>query len=88
MRALMVGIALGVLGTPVWAAQERAVDLKDGGTLVIRENGDMVHVDCAGNRARMRDGGLMEGKDGTRFVMKNDPAWRQILQKGSLNPKL
>jgi len=34
----------------------------------------------------MRDGVVMEGADGTRYMMKNDVIWRTITEKGTLHP--
>jgi len=47
----------------------------------------MIHIDAAGNRVRMKDGVTMEGKDGTKYVMKNNALWKKIIEKGTLNPK-
>jgi len=33
----------------------------------------------------MRDGVVMEGKDGARYMMKNDAVWRQITEKGTMS---
>ena len=87
MRELMIVVLLSALSASPSMA-DQTIQLKDGGILVIRENGDMVHRDAVGNRVRMRDGEQMEAKDGTRYRMRNDPNWRQFLLKGSLNPKL
>jgi uncharacterized membrane-anchored protein len=66
-------------------ATPQKIELKDGSTLVIQKNGTMYHADAAGNRMRMRDGVVMEGKDGTRYMMKNDAVWRQITEKGTMS---
>ena len=65
---------------------EQAIALKDGGTLILRKNGTMYHADATGKRVRMRDGVVMEAKDGTRYMMKNDVIWKQITEKGTLHP--
>lgn len=87
-RRIALLIALAASTVAIHAAEERVVVLKDGGALTIRPNGNMVHVDAAGHRVRMRDGVTMEAKDGARYVMRNDLAWKQFIEKGSLNPKL
>ena len=35
---------------------------------------------------RMKDGVVMEGKDGARYLHKNDVIWKQITEKGTLVP--
>lgn len=65
---------------------EQAIALKDGGTLLLRKDGTMYHADAAGKRVRMKDGVVMEAKDGARYMMKNDILWRQITEKGTLHP--
>ena len=87
MRDFVILILLSVLAAPPHAAAERVIELKEGGTLLVRTDGSMVHRDAAGRRVAMRDGEPMEAWDGLRHVMKNDAAWRQIIQEESLNPK-
>lgn len=82
---------LMLLSLSAFAAEERikaqTIELKDGSTLTVQKDGAMVHIDAAGNRVKMRDKVVMEGKDGTKYVMKNNAIWKQITEKGSLNPK-
>jgi hypothetical protein len=66
-------------------ATSQKIELKDGGTLIIQKNGTMYHADAAGNRLKMRDGVVMEGKDGARYMMKNDAVWKQITEKGTMS---
>jgi len=86
MRDLVILILLSALATPPHAVAERVIELKSGGTLLIRTDGNMVHRDPAGHRVRMRDGEPMEAMDGFRYAMKNDPAWRRIIRETSVNP--
>lgn len=79
---LLLCISLAAL-----AAEEQTIELRDGGKLTIDKKGAMVHLDAAGNRVKMKNGVVMEGKDGTRYMMKNDAIWKQITEKGSLSPK-
>jgi hypothetical protein len=65
---------------------EGGIALKDGGMLYMGKGGVTYHVDATGNRVRMRDGQIMEGADGTRYMMKNDAVWRSITEKGTLHP--
>ena len=46
----------------------------------------MVHLDAAGNRVRMRDGQVIEAKDGSKIMMKNNAIWKQITEHGTLKP--
>lgn len=66
---------------------EQTIELKDGSTLVIQTNGKMRHLDQRGHAVTMREGTVMEGKDGARYMMKNSAIWKQLYEKGTLNPK-
>jgi hypothetical protein len=46
----------------------------------------MYHADAKGKRIKMKDGIVMEGRDGTKYLMKNDVVWQAVSQKGSLHP--
>lgn len=65
---------------------KRVVELKDGGEITIDAKGYTYHVDSKGKRVRMRDGVVMEGKDGTKYLHKSDVIWKQITEKGTLSP--
>ena len=90
MRKLLIPLLLA-FSLSAFAAQERVtaqtIELKDGGRLIVEKNGTMAHIDAAGNRVKMRDGVAMEGKDGSKYVMKNNAVWKTITEKGTLNPK-
>lgn len=62
------------------------VTLKDGGSITIEKDGKTYHVDTAGKRVRMKDGEVMEGKDGRKYLHKNDVVWQQISEKGTMAP--
>jgi hypothetical protein len=64
------------------------VELKDGGKVYVQKDGSMVHLDAAGNRVKMRDGQLMEAKDGSKVMMKNNAIWKKITEQGTLSPKV
>ena len=66
--------------------QGNVVDLKDGGSIVIDKDGKTYHADSAGKRVRMKDGVVMEGKDGRKYLHKNDVIWQQITEKGTMAP--
>jgi hypothetical protein len=89
--SLSVGSLAADAEKPAVAAGERvtaqSIELKDGSKVTVQKDGTMVHVDAAGNRVKMRDGVTMEGKDGTKYVMKNNAIWKTLTEKGTLNPK-
>ena len=68
------------------SASSRTILLKDGTTLVTHSDGTMYHADAKGKRIKMKDGVVMEGKDGTKYLMKNDVVWQAVSQKGTLHP--
>lgn len=66
--------------------QGNVVELKDGGNIMIDKDGRTYHTDSAGKRVRMKDGVVMEGKDGRKYLHKNDVIWQQITEKGTMAP--
>jgi hypothetical protein len=66
--------------------QGNVVQLKDGGTIVLDKDGKTYHADANGKRVRMKDGVVMEGKDGRKYLHKNDLVWQQITEKGTMAP--
>ena len=68
------------------ASCEQAISLKDGGARVLRKDGTMYHANAAGKRVPMKDGAVMESKEGDRYMMKNDAVWKRITEKGTLHP--
>ena len=62
------------------------VALKDGGAITIDKDGKTYHTDTAGKRVRMKDGIVMEGKDGRKYLHRNDVVWQQITEKGTMAP--
>jgi hypothetical protein len=64
----------------------RVVELADGGSITLDKDGKTYHVDAAGKRVRMKDGVVMTGKDGAKYMHKNDAVWKQITEKGTLGP--
>lgn len=63
-----------------------SMELKDGGRIIVMKDGTMAHYDAAGQRLKMRDGKVMEAKDGSKIMMKNDAIWKQITERGTLRP--
>jgi len=76
-------LALAAAG---YAADEQTIELKDGGRVVVQKDGTMAHIDAAGNRLKMRDGVVMEAKDGSQVMMKNNAIWKTITEHGTLKP--
>ncbi len=86
MRKLTLPILLLAFAGAVFAAEPQTIELKDGGKIVIDEKGAMAHLDAAGNRVRMRDGRVMEAKDGSKLMMKNNAIWQTLAVHGTLKP--
>lgn len=78
---------LMMLSLSGFAAEEQTIQLKDGGKVMVKKDGTMVHIDAAGNRVKMRNNVIMDAKDGSQLMMKNDAIWKTITEKGTLNPK-
>ena len=79
---------LALVAAPVLAAgDEQTIELNDGTTLIIQPDGKMRHIDQRGHAVTMREGKVMEGKDGAHYMMKNNAIWKQLYEKGTLNPK-
>lgn len=97
-RALVTTMLAALASLPLLAADggktsekivvegKRIVELADGGSIMIDKAGMTYHVDAKGKRVRMKDGVVMEGKDGAKYLHKNDALWRQITEKGTLAP--
>ncbi len=85
-----------ILASPAFAAdtamkeklvvEGTVVELKDGGKIMLEKDGKTYHVDSAGKRVRMKDGVVMQGKDGRKYLHKNDVIWQQISDKGTMAP--
>ena len=86
MRKLTLPILLLAFAGAVFAAEPQTIELKDGGKIVIEAKGTMVHMDAAGNRVKMRDGKVMEAKDGSKVMMKNNAIWQTMAVHGTLKP--
>ena len=89
MRKMTLPVLLLAFAGAAFAADqatEQTVALKDGGQLVIQKSGTMTHTDAAGKRVKMLDGKIMEAKDGSKIMMKNNALWQTIAVKGTLHP--
>jgi hypothetical protein len=86
MRKSLFPIVLLAFAGAVFAAHPQTIELKDGGRIVVEEKGTMIHIDATGNRVKMRDGKVMEAKDGSKVMMKNNAIWKTITEHGTLKP--
>ena len=92
--ALLAAVtALAALAGPAVAARPDAPTpgtyaLKDGKTLSVAQNGGMRMFTVDGSRLDMKDGVVMETRDGKFITMKEDLNWKRLRLYGSLNPKL
>jgi hypothetical protein len=89
-------IAALVLAAPAFGAEPAVkeklivegtvVELKDGGKITIDKDGKTYHTDTAGKRVRMKNDQVMEGKDGRKYLHRNDVVWQQLSEKGTMAP--
>ena len=89
MRKMTLPILLLAFAGAAFAADqatEQTIALKDGGKVVVEKSGTMTHTDAAGKRVKMLDGKIMEAKDGSKIMMKNNALWQTIAVKGTLHP--
>lgn len=86
MRKLTFPVLLLAFAGAAFAAEPKTIELKDGGKVVIDKDGTMVHIDAAGKREKMKDGKVMEAKDGSKVMMKNNAVWKTISEHGTLKP--
>jgi len=66
------------------AANQRVVELMDGGRITLRADGTMVHNDAAGNHVRMAEGDVMTAIDGTRILMNKGALWSPGVNRDAL----
>ncbi len=89
MRTLTLPAVLLAFAAASFAADPspgQSIELKDGGRIVFEKGGSMIHIDAAGKRVKMRDGTVMEAKDGSKLMMKNNAIWKTITEHGTLKP--
>ena len=92
-RIFAASLLAACFAIPAYAADEkivvegtRVVELNDGGSIVIGKDGVTYHADAKGKLVRMKDGVVMTGKDGAKYLHKNDVMWKQITEKGTMAP--
>ena len=89
ISALLIALPAAAADAPkdkIVVEGTKVVELADGGSITLAPDGKTYHVDTAGKRVRMKDGVVMTGKDGTKYLHKNDAIWKQITEKGTLAP--
>ena len=69
-----LSLGAGTLATADDAVAEK-LELKDGGTLFMHNDGTSRMVDAHGRKMDMTDGEEMELKDGRMVMMKNHKVW-------------
>jgi hypothetical protein len=80
-------LAAAMLASPSFAADPAVKEkLIVTGNVVDLKDGKTYHQDANGKRVRMKDGVVMEGKDGRKYLHKNDVVWQQMTEKGTLAP--
>ena len=75
-KKLMIAAVTGLFSLSAFAAEEKAYELKDGSTVHVFKDGKMGMEDKMGRPARMKEGHIMETKDGQKIMMKGDEVWR------------
>jgi hypothetical protein len=83
---IAAGLTVGAQAADTRTKDSQAIELKDGTTLTTDTSGLMRHFDKNGRPILMKDGVQMEGKDGTKYLMKDDALWKQLSIKGTLHP--
>lgn len=81
MRKLILPSVLFFFAAAVFAADEQTIELKDGGKVIVQTDGTMIHTNAAGIRMAMKDGQIMEAKDGSTLLMKNSALWKRFSEQ-------
>lgn len=78
-KALMIA-TLGVATTSAFAVDveqvEKSIPLKDGATVYVFKDGKMGMEDKLGRAVRMKQGEVMETRDGQKIMMRGDEVMR------------
>jgi hypothetical protein len=87
-KKLLTAAAISVFSMSAFAGAdagniEKSYELKDGSTVHMFKDGKMGMEDKMGRAARMKEGHVMETKDGQKLMMKGDEVWRV---EGKLHP--
>lgn len=80
LKKFIVIAALSTLGASAYAVDasqvEKSIELKDGSTVYLFKDGKMGMEDKLGRAVRMKQGQVMEAKDGQKIMMHGDEVWR------------
>lgn len=84
-KKLLIAAATGMFALSAFAVDiknvEKSYQLKDGSTVYIFKDGKMGMEDKYGRAASMKEGQVMETKDGNKIMMKGNEIWRTEINK-------
>lgn len=79
-KKIALAAVIGLFAMSVQAADnpkpEKSIALKDGSTVHIYKDGKMAMESKHGRPQHMKDGQVMETKDGQKIMMKGNEIWR------------
>lgn len=80
LKRVLLAASTSMLAFSTFAADpsqvEKKFELKDGSTVYVFKDGKMGMEDKFGRSAAMKDGMIMETKDGQKIMMKGNEVWR------------
>ena len=80
LKKLLMVVAMSAVTATAFAVDaaqvEKSIELKDGSTVYIFKDGKMGMEDKLGRAVRMKQGQVMEAKDGQKIMMHGDEVWR------------
>lgn len=90
LKKLLVIAAMGSVAASAFAGDvarataEKTIELKDGSTVYLFKDGKMAMEDKLGRAMRMKEGHVMETKDGQKIMMHGDEVMRldSLLRRG------
>lgn len=60
------------------------IELRDGTSIVIEQDGKMRHYDSDGQPIKMAPGTRMESKGGVVYEMRNNALWQRLWLRGTI----
>lgn len=90
LKKLLIVVAMSALSVSAIASDaaraeaKQVIELKNGSTIYIFKNGKMSMEDKYGHAKRMKQGTVMEGKDGKKYMMYGDEVQQlnSLLEQG------